>query len=1218
MREEVGPLARSLGATVHALVEDQISRSPASTAVVFAHAAATWSYLEIGQRSAAVAARLGAAGIIPGAIVAVCVDEQPWALLSELAVLRAGAGFVPVDPGWPPARIQHIFQDCQCTAALVAEPNARFLHLLEPLVSSIVSVTNLKQDTWSCPPVIACPDSISHVVYTSGTTGNPNGVVCEHRSLVNYMRAKAKAHAIDANSRVLVASATTWDPAIGDAFSALAAGAAVCVAPRASLVQDLAGCLRSSSATHICAAPALWSLLNVPPSSLPGLQVVALGGEAMPAAVIRTWAGAVRLLNTYGVTEACVYQTVSECVPGAASRSVGQPLDGVQVWLDTTVAGGNDSNADGGEVCLGGVQVARGYLNRPELTQRRFVQIPEAGPGTWFRTGDLGRWQRTGDLEILGRVDHQLKIRGFRVEPGGIEAVLCSSALVSSAVVVAVATDEDTRLAARGHAGPTPAVEGHAGPTPAVEGHAGPTPAVEGHAGPTPAVEGHAGPTPAVEGHAGPTPAVEGHAGPTPTEDSAEHTAAVEGAGPTQGSAAVEGAGPTEGSGVEDSGSGAPKRIVGYIVLADGVSCEAFEEGGREAVSLLCEAQLPPHEVPTEFVVLGALPLTPAGKVDRRALPRPACRQRQAQTSPQGALRTSTERAVAVAWGRALGLYPEGQGSWSLAEEHTHRYVVGPLDSFWSLGGTSLSAVEMLRLLYKLLPDGSCPSEAEHERARLCGVHRHPTLRAFCTFLDFLVAAPPSDEMGSDLPALALKPSESVERARAAAEDFRDEQQGAAALSLAASRGHSRIVSALIAAGAHPDGSAWRATGHGVSDVTDVSDVKGKAKAPERVRPKQQSQSSLEVQSTKSRRQSRRDARRERNAGSGSRTADGVGSGAGAGAGDGDAVGAGAGDGTGASAVSGAGAGVDGADGGGSADGDDGGVGVDGSFGEDGAAGRSALGRREKRKHRTVTPLMLAAEGGFADVVALLIKAKAAVNLVDEVQSSALQRAAASSAPGAADCVKVLLEQGGAAVNSRDINRWTALHAAAWTGAAESMRTLLERKAIVWSKDRWGRTALAWAVHNNHSPVVELLLAAGAEVDPEHEKNRIAPQRAHQVRANTASSGGWAPTLHLALQAPGAAADGFAVLQRLLDALHRSGPNKLRRSLTAVDTRGRTALHAACEKGAVVAVGKLIDAGSSLALRDTDGWTPLQLAEAQGHFEAVALLADAGLSTSPA
>ncbi|KAL9186762.1 hypothetical protein ACHAXT_010482 [Thalassiosira profunda] len=324
---------------------------------------------------------------------------------------------------------------------------------------------------------------VSHVVYTSGTTGRPKGCVSSLASLQHYIWAKNLAHGIDGSARILLASAVTFDPCLSDVLATCAANATLCIAPRERLYGDLTALLRQLEATHVLCTPTLWATVEGKPSSnVPSLKVVALGGEPIPKSMVGTWARSrrtereqgdefdreyPRLYATYGVTEACVYQTFGEVLlncnesdAGGGStmpgQSVGLPLLGTNIHIcrpcpeddEAPVAtliplepNSSSSEPAIGEVVLSGEQVdaASSYLNLPELTARVFVQREGSdsslGDDTYFyRTGDLGHIEpSTGNLRLLGRIkgDGMVKLNGIRVELAEIENAVVDDAMVA-------------------------------------------------------------------------------------------------------------------------------------------------------------------------------------------------------------------------------------------------------------------------------------------------------------------------------------------------------------------------------------------------------------------------------------------------------------------------------------------------------------------------------------------------------------------------------------------------------------------------------------------------------------------------------------------------------------------------------------------------------------------------------------------------------------------
>ena len=408
--------------------------------------------------------------------ITITITIGPLLVLATLALLKAGAAQVPINPWEPTARIQHMLENSAAGAVLVTRAQAPILafKLTHPRVLVLEDVLGWREDEgWednceglgelrenegrdiedtgldvelqdgeggardrtetnsevggSCFRKVASvqreedrhdglmnPEAPSHVIYTSGTTGHPKGVVCSHRGLLHYCRAKVKAHSITSASRVLLVSAHTWDPCIGELISTLLEGATLCVGPRGLIVQDLALALQRSRASHVLATPGLWSMLGEGPGAFPDLKVAALGGEKIPPGILEEWGGAVCLLNTYGTTEATVYQTTARLDPGSDPARIGTPLDGVLLALD-----------EGGQLWIGGLQLASGYLNSPELTADFFRPgsvMPASFPVCpyWVRSGDRGKYEADGGIVLLGRTDSQVKINGMRVELGEV------------------------------------------------------------------------------------------------------------------------------------------------------------------------------------------------------------------------------------------------------------------------------------------------------------------------------------------------------------------------------------------------------------------------------------------------------------------------------------------------------------------------------------------------------------------------------------------------------------------------------------------------------------------------------------------------------------------------------------------------------------------------------------------------------------------------------
>ncbi|MET0400202.1 MAG: amino acid adenylation domain-containing protein, partial [Longimicrobiaceae bacterium] len=279
-------------------------------------------------------------------------------------------------------------------------------------------------------------DNLAYVVYTSGSTGTPKGVMVPHRGLCNVVAAKVRAYGVGPESRVLQFVALGFDVAAAEIFTALTSGARLCLGTRAELLPGpgLVRLLREEAVTTVMMPPS--ALAALPDEELPALACVVVGGEPCPAETVARWAPGRRFVNTYGPTEASICNTMFVCAADGSPPPIGRPIAGVRAHLLDGDMGPVPDGAPG-EMYVGGVGVARGYLRRPDLTAERFVPDPFAEGARLYRTGDRVRRRPDGELEFVGRVDEQVKVRGVRVEPGEVEAVLARHPAVREGVVVA-------------------------------------------------------------------------------------------------------------------------------------------------------------------------------------------------------------------------------------------------------------------------------------------------------------------------------------------------------------------------------------------------------------------------------------------------------------------------------------------------------------------------------------------------------------------------------------------------------------------------------------------------------------------------------------------------------------------------------------------------------------------------------------------------------------
>ena len=299
-------------------------------------------------------------------------------------------------------------------------------------------------DGQSAVEACASPDDLAYVIHTSGSTGTPKAVGISQRSLVDYAVTRAEVFGLDHRDRVLTAGSFSFDISVATLFTAWAVGAELHLSAAGERIgAPLLARLRDSEITMTLLLPSVVAALPGSPDDLPALRTLVLGAEPLPPALVRDWARGRRLFNAYGPTEATVCATVAELGPEDAV-DIGRPLPNTRVYvLDDALRPVPIGVA--GEIYLAGPGLARGYVGRSALTAERFVADPHADvPGSrMYRTGDLGRYTRSGRLEILGRTDDQVKVRGYRIEPGEIEAVLAEHPAVARAVVVARAEPGD-------------------------------------------------------------------------------------------------------------------------------------------------------------------------------------------------------------------------------------------------------------------------------------------------------------------------------------------------------------------------------------------------------------------------------------------------------------------------------------------------------------------------------------------------------------------------------------------------------------------------------------------------------------------------------------------------------------------------------------------------------------------------------------------------------
>jgi amino acid adenylation domain-containing protein len=423
---------------VHRLVEEQARLRPTSRAVV--DDAGWLSYAELDERASALAEELLARGVGAGDRVAVYLDRTRLIPVALLAVLKTGAAYVPLDPRYPAARVEQVVADAE--PKLVLTRASLETALPASLNARLVRCDQVGPRPQAEPSAVeALPAMAAYVIYTSGSTGRPKGVEVSHGALSNFLWSMTREPGLRDSDVLLSVTTVAFDISGLELFLPLINGACVHVVPSdvASDGARLRQLLETSDATFLQATPATWKLLiEAGFSGKPGLKALC-GGEALPRDLAdQLLCRADSVWNMYGPTETTIWSTVHRVGEGKTAVPLGAAISHTRLYVLDVHQNLTPLGAVG-ELYIGGVGVANGYLNRPDLTAERFFADPFAGsPGArMYRTGDLAKLQSEGVLEYLGRADYQIKLRGFRIEPGEIEAVLKQQAGVRDAVVVA-------------------------------------------------------------------------------------------------------------------------------------------------------------------------------------------------------------------------------------------------------------------------------------------------------------------------------------------------------------------------------------------------------------------------------------------------------------------------------------------------------------------------------------------------------------------------------------------------------------------------------------------------------------------------------------------------------------------------------------------------------------------------------------------------------------
>jgi amino acid adenylation domain-containing protein len=448
------PITKSL--TIHSLFEAQVRKTPDAIAVKFG--VNSLSYQQLNQRAEQLAKQLQTLGLTAGSLVGVCIPRTLDMLVALLAVLKTGSAYLPLDPKYPEHRIQQVLDDAN-VSLLLTKPSLQydFSDLRCPVFFLGEHQREYQDDHQKSCIVIEAkqlyPD-LAYVIYTSGSTGTPKGVMITHHSAVNFLSSMANNPGIVATDTLLAVTTVAFDIAVLELYLPLTVGAKIIIADE-EMVRDGVSLMQTIVAEQVTlmqATPATWRLLLASGWQGDERLKVLCGGEALPSSLAQALLPCVASLwNLYGPTETTVWSTLQQVKSSDlihAMIPIGKPIANTRIYILNTQLSLQPVGVRG-ELFIGGAGLANAYLNKPELTATCFIDDPFFPGQRMYRTGDLARYLADGCIEYLGRDDQQIKIRGFRVEPGEVEHVLVNQTGVEMcAVIVDQANNENTRLLA--------------------------------------------------------------------------------------------------------------------------------------------------------------------------------------------------------------------------------------------------------------------------------------------------------------------------------------------------------------------------------------------------------------------------------------------------------------------------------------------------------------------------------------------------------------------------------------------------------------------------------------------------------------------------------------------------------------------------------------------------------------------------------------------------
>ncbi|MCM3538297.1 non-ribosomal peptide synthetase [Priestia endophytica] len=433
---------------IQTVFEKQVKKTPEAIAVIYENEQMT--YKELDERANQLAHYLQKRGVGPDSLVGVYMERSTQMMVALLGILKSGGAYVPLDPTYPESRLRYILEDASIEVLVTQEKlkNLGISQRIETICMNQDGTAIEKEESTVCTSSVT-GRNLAYVMYTSGSTGNPKGVMIEHHSVINYLEWMQHQYPLSEKDVILQKTPFSFDVSVWELFWGLSVGACVSILPPGGEKDPsiIAEVIEKHQVTIVQFVPSMLSVflehfnhieLKLKCSSV---RHVFSGGEELSSGLVRRFqqqwnqSGRVKLTNFYGPTEATIYVNAFDIQPNQEFVSIGQPIQNTQLYvLDQNQR--LQSVGVEGELYIGGAGLARGYLNRPKLTAERFVPHPFQLGERLYRTGDSVRYLTDGNLEFIGRMDHQVKMRGFRIELGEIEATLEKYSSIKEAVVL--------------------------------------------------------------------------------------------------------------------------------------------------------------------------------------------------------------------------------------------------------------------------------------------------------------------------------------------------------------------------------------------------------------------------------------------------------------------------------------------------------------------------------------------------------------------------------------------------------------------------------------------------------------------------------------------------------------------------------------------------------------------------------------------------------------